>query len=634
MQNVEKEIVTYLANKKEEYTSSTDIGFVLNVSSRTIRKYISILKDTLPEHGATLETFYGQGFKLVIHDATKFKRYLLEEEKSEVFCDPDTRKKYILLRLLTSSEYINSYDLAEEVYVSPSLIRMHLKEIATILGTYNLQLVNSKSSGYKVEGNEKNVRLCITQECRNTSILDSYFQNADSTNYVEGLRPILEESMRKFNIAISTESVKSLTLHFLIAITRLKTGNQIDIDKNVRSQIHVTPEFFVMGYIAKKIKEKYGVEFTEDEQVYMTMHITGKRRLYGHEHLQVEVTQEALVFINKFLRNIYKSTGVDLFEDEELRIALLNHVVPFLTRVRNNFIIHQSDLKDIKKNYPYAYELAVYGLDGLLNQDQISSAEIAYFTLHIALALEKREMGIEEKKNAIVVCKDVDSMYVLLSYRLKKELEDYFSGFYFVSLEEFDKQVNKSVQEKNYDIILNTTGESFDSQLPIIQISSRVTDADVQKIRSTTEKLNVSKMLIENLEESLFFVLPSVADKEEALKKMVSLVNSKYALPEEYYESVLQRERIDSTEFGKYLAIPHSMKVIEEYSFICVLKLDKPLRWIKEEVQFVFLINLPDSKKTKWFLDTITSLLNEDTSVQSLLETKNYAEFIQVLENL
>ena len=634
MQNVEKEIVTYLANKKEEYTSSTDIGFVLNVSSRTIRKYISILKDTLPEHGATLETFYGQGFKLVIHDATKFKRYLLEEEKSEVFCDPDTRKKYILLRLLTSSEYINSYDLAEEVYVSPSLIRMHLKEIATILGTYNLQLVNSKSSGYKVEGNEKNVRLCITQECRNTSILDSYFQNADSTNYVEGLRPILEESMRKFNIAISTESVKSLTLHFLIAITRLKTGNQIDIDKNVRSQIHVTPEFFVMGYIAKKIKEKYGVEFTEDEQVYMTMHITGKRRLYGHEHLQVEVTQEALVFINKFLRNIYKSTGVDLFEDEELRIALLNHVVPFLTRVRNNFIIHQSDLKDIKKNYPYAYELAVYGLDGLLNQDQISSAEIAYFTLHIALALEKREMGIEEKKNAIVVCKDVDSMYVLLSYRLKKELEDYFSGFYFVSLEEFDKQVNKSVQEKNYDIILNTTGESFDSQLPIIQISSRVTDADVQKIRSTTEKLNVSKMLIENLEESLFFVLPSVADKEEALKKMVSLVNSKYTLPEEYYESVLQRERIDSTEFGKYLAIPHSMKVIEECSFICVLKLDKPLRWIKEEVQFVFLINLPDSKKTKWFLDTITSLLNEDTSVQSLLETKNYAEFIQVLENL
>ena len=628
MKNIEKDIVNYLLSKKDEYVSSSDIGFALGVSSRTIRNYMSNLKNTLTSYGASLDVYHGQGFKIVIEDQAKFKEYLQDDEQETPFSSPEARKKYILLRLLTATDYINSYELADEVSVSASLLRIHLKEIAEILERYHLTLVNSKLNGYKVEGDEKNVRLCIVQECRNTTILDSYFKHEDHLDYVDGLQDILEDAMHKFNIAISSESIKSLKLHFLIAIARLKAGNEIDIDKNVVSQIHVTPEFFAMGYITKQIKEKYGIAFTENEQVYMTMHITGIRRLYGHEHLQVEVTREAIVFINKFLRNIYKSTGVDLFEDEELRISLLNHIVPFLTRVRTKFIIQQNDLTGIKNSYPYAYELAVYGLDGLLTQDQISSAEIAYFTLHIALALEKRESIISEKLNALVLCKDVESMYMLLSYRLKKELDDYFNSFYFMAIEDFEK--NKS--EENYDVILNTTEENITSHIPVIRLSSRVTDQDVQNVRSVTEKMNITSVLFENFDQDLFIHLTSVENKEQVLQTMIQTINKKYQLPDNFYDLVLQRENIDSTEFGKYIAIPHSISPIKDCSFVCIAKLDKPIRWVKEDVQFVFLINLPESKKTKWFLDTITSILSSEGAIKELTTINNFEEFIQVLE--
>lgn len=628
MKNIEKDIVNYLLSKKDEYVSSSDIGFALGVSSRTIRNYMSNLKNTLSNNGATLDVYHGQGFKIIIEDQAKFKEYLQDDEKETPFSNPEARKKYILLRLLTATDYINSYDLADEVSVSASLLRIHLKEIAEILERYHLSLINSKLNGYKVEGDEKNVRLCIVQECRNTTILDSYFKHEENLDYVNGIQSILEEAMHKFNIAISSESIKSLKLHFLIAIARLKAGNEIDIDKNVVSQIHVTPEFFAMGYITKQIKDKYGIAFTENEQVYMTMHITGKRRLYGHEHLQVEVTREAIIFINKFLRNIYKATGVDLFEDEELRIALLNHIVPFLTRVRTKFIIQHNDLTGIKNSYPYAYELAVYGLDGLLTQDQISSAEIAYFTLHIALALEKRESVISEKINALVLCKDVESMYMLLSYRLKKELDDYFNSFYFMAIEDFKE--NKS--EENYDVILNTTDVSIASHIPVIRLSSRVTDQDVQNIRNLTEKVNMANILFDNFDRDLFLHLTNVDNKEQVLLTMIEALNKKYTLPNNFYELVLQRERIDSTEFGKYIAIPHSINPIYDCSFVCIAKLDKPIRWVKEDVQFVFLINLPESKKTKWFLDTITSVLSNEAAIKELTTINNFEEFIQVLE--
>ncbi len=627
MKNIEKDILKYLVNKQDEYVSSSDIAFALGISSRTVRNYLSTLKSTLTNYGASLDVYHGQGFKIIIEDDKKFKTYM-QDEKETVFSNPEARKKYILLRLLTATDYINSYDLADEVCISPSLLRIHIKEISEILEKYHISLVNEKVNGYKVTGDEKNVRLCIVQECRNTAILDSYFQQEENANYVNGIKPILEEAMQKFNIAISSESIKSLTLHFLIAITRLKAGNEIDIDQNVISQIHVTPEFFAMGYITKKIKEKYGITFTEKEQVYMTMHITGKRRLYGHEHLQVEVTREAIVFINKFLRNIYKATGVDLFDDEELRIALLNHIVPFLTRVRTKFIIQQNDLDGIKKSYPFAYELAIYGLEGLLTQDQISSAEIAYFTLHIALALEKRDSGVNEKLNALVLCKDVESMYMLLTFRLKKELDDYFNSFYFMAIEDYQEHVS----EENYDIILNTTKENITSSIPVIRLSSRVTDSDVQNIRNITEKMRVTGALFENFDKDLFIQLSNAKSKEEVLKKMIEVVNSKYPLPSNFYDLVLQREAIDSTEFGKYIAITHSIRLVPDYSFICILKLDKLIHWNKEDVQFVFLINLPDSNKAKWFLDTITSVFAKEDAIKQASTIHNFEDFIHILE--
>lgn len=629
MENKEKQIIKYLINK-EDYTSSKDIGIAVGLSDRTIRKYINILKDELQENGAILDVIPGQGCRIIVHDNVAFRQYL--EEETETLNTPETRKKYILLRLLTSTDYIDSYDLAEEVYISPSLLRLHLKEIGTLLEKYHLQLVNSRSSGYKVVGEEKNVRLCITQECRNLPELDSFFQHTDNNGYINGIQPIIKQSLKKFNIAFSQESIKSITLHFLIAITRLKTGNMIDIDSDVKSQIHITPEFFVTGYIVKRIKEKYGINFSEDEQVYMTMHITGKRRIYGHEHLQVEVTREALIFINKFLRNIYKATKIDFFEDEELRIALTNHVVPFLTRVRNHFLIQQEDLNNIKKSYPYAYELVIYGLDGLLSQDEITSAEIAYFTLHIALALEKKDADAQDKLSAIVVCHEVESLYVLLSYRLKKELDDFFSGFFFITVEDYHN--SQALIHENYDVILNTTDENLYSDKTVIQISSRVTDFDVQKIRSVSEKMKVRKILFENIDKDLFTIIDQARSKEEVLDLQIQNISKKYRLPSNFKDLVMQREEIDSTEFGKYIAMPHPIMTMQEYSFVSVLKLKTPVKWVDHSIQMVFLLNLPDSKQAKWFMDTVSTFLNDEEAEQRLLKVQKYEDFIQVLENI
>lgn len=101
MENKEKEIIKYLISK-EDYVSSNDIGQATGVSSRTVRKYMSILKEELQENGALLDVYHGQGFRIVIHDPVTFRQYL-EEDEENPFNTPETRKKYLLFLTVNNS---------------------------------------------------------------------------------------------------------------------------------------------------------------------------------------------------------------------------------------------------------------------------------------------------------------------------------------------------------------------------------------------------------------------------------------------------------------------------------------------------------------------------------------------------
>lgn len=632
--NMKEKIALKLINRLLEGpnpVSSTDLAFTLEVSEKTALKYLNSLKDILQDQGASIEIKQGMGSYIVIHDKELFDGFLRGLEHRDYLNDPEARQKYVLARLLTERDYINVYDLADDLYVSPSLLRGILRSLNPVIEKYYLKLDNSRTQGYMIRGDEKDIRSCLTKECKRDVSISDFLATSDMQEFdINGISQIVSDSLAKFNIAIGSEGVSQLTLHILIAVNRIETDHTIELDDAVlKSDLRSSVEFFVANMISNRLRELFGIQIPYNELLYLTMHINGKQRIYGHEKLQVKVDREALIFYNRFLRNILKLGNVDFFEDDELRTSLLNHIVPFLNRVQNDMQVVKTDLSNIKNEFPYAYELALFGLNELISKgNELSNAEISYFALHLALSLEKAKTTTL-KLNIALICDEVSSIFQILSYKLKKNFDEYINTISFITPGNLD-----DYNPDDYQIILNTTSRKFQLDGEIIEISPSLDSKDIYNIREALSRQQTKDAVLSLINPNLFFRIDG-ENVDDVLEKQIDRIRQVMSLPEDFLQQVKIRESLESTEYDNRIAIPHPMHTENLPNFISIAILKHPILWKKKNVQLVFLICVHDRHdQTSQFFEKISKIICDDVVAKKLIHAQDFKEFIRIFLNV
>ena len=629
--NLERQIITKLI-KSNDYITSKDLAFSLNVSEKTILKYLNNIKTDLEANGAELVVKHGYGSILKVDNQEKFNKYIAEISSNEIPSSKHERNIYVLSKLLNTDDYINIYDLADELYVSPSLLRIIIKDLINLVKSYNLQLDHSKNHGYRIIGNEEDIRRCLSKECNGTDNISNLNILRDFKEDITAqITSIVAKTLEQYHIAVSSDAVESLALHILIAINRNETNNYIDVDESIIRKLQSSPELYVIRNISKQLKEKYNIELPEVELGYLTLHLNGKQRLIAHEHLQVKIDNDALVFYNKFLRNIYQTYLYDFFDDNELRISLLNHIVPFINRANNNNQITKSSLTGIKNEFPFAYELALSGLSFITEDNlTIEPAEIGYFALHLALSLEKNKSN-HRAYNFAIITSEVNSLYNIMHYRLSTYLNNPLLTVKFFNINEA-----RSLNEEhsiNYDLILNTTNELFPFK-NILNISTFLSDYELEQIATYLKKSNQFDYLYNLFNKDTYIQLNTPVSKEEIIKSIIKQASKQYDLSDDLYQRVLDRENIESTEYGNYIAIPHALKQDNKEQWISVCKLDKPTTWNKQKIQLVFLMNIHDHDKVAWFMQKISKALAKESISKSLIEADTFDKFIEEFKKI
>ena len=627
--NIQREILLKLL-KTDDYIISKDLAFSLNVSEKTVLKYLNVLKSELKDNGAELEVKHGSGSRLVITNQNLFNAYMEDGSRPDIPDTKEGRRSYVLFRLLSTQEYINIYDLADELYISPSLLRLTIKDLKSTLDNYQLSIDHSHSHGYRISGKENDIRRCLMKECDvEENIEYDQYLKVMKTDLLLQISSIMRSTLEQYGIAVSDDTVNALSLHTLVAINRMETANPIDIDEEVFKKLQPTPEFYVFSAVEKQLKEQLNLSLPKEEIAYLTLHLNGKQRLYWHESIQVQVSDDALVFYNRFLRNIYKINNVDFFSDEELRISLINHIVPFITRINSNLQITKSALSNIKNEFPYAYDLAVSGLSFLNDQGlSVSGAEISYFALHLALSIEKNR-HTETTYNIAVVCVEISSLYQMMSYKLNKGLGSMVSAIKFFSLNDIR---NIDPEDLNlFHLVLNTTDETFHVSIPVLHVSSFITDSDIETIRNTLKSISIREDLSALIPRELFINMEGPLSKQEIIQKQIKTAALHYQLDEDFYDNVMKRENLESTEYDNRIAIPHPLKHSSASEFICVARLDKPVLWNTQKVQLVFLLCMRSQEKISAFMDKISVLISNEEISQQLIQQENYDGFIETL---
>ena len=532
---------------------------------------------------------------------------MIREENSS-FSDNESRKRYLITRLLKAGDFVRIEQMADELFVSRATVDRLMPEIKAELGEYQLQIVTRPKYGVMIRGEEIKKRLCYAHRA-NVPTLES------QEGMTRKIQQIVLDVIQRNDLVINDINLYNLIRHCVIAIQRMAAGNQLTEAQPLHFDGPVEKERQAARELVTRFEAAFGVEIPEGETQYMMMHLLGKRILKQGQTL----TAETLECINHVLEEIRREKGIDLAGDAELYTALALHTQPLLSRLRFGLKQENPILQDIKRDMPQAYELAVCALN-VIRRDlslDMSEDETGYLALHFAVALEKREEDARNDWKVLVVCASGRGTAKLICHRLVDRYRFKRENLILSSVFELEKQDFSQIL-----CIFTTVPLPERYPVPSVMVDLTMSDRAMERVddfmRAAAKPTSPSH-LPQNL---LLFPDRSFATREETLDFLCGEMEKSFSFPGgegDFTSQVKQREALSSTEVGGQLAMPHPYGYQGETGAAAILSLKKPVLWKFGPVRLVILLAIPErDAEMNAFMEALVPLATDPGAVQAL----------------
>lgn len=613
--------------KHNESISLKDLSVELNLPVRTCQRYIKNIKDEYPN----LIEFTHNKYRL---NKKWFDQYNNNKEEQQ------SRSKRIIQLLINHEEGISYDELLDNLYISDSTLNKDIFTIKTILRRYNLN-ITFKEGIYTVSGDEKGKRNLIKdyiygeiyKSLTTIDTLEEFFP----TYNVKKIETVIKNIFDKYNIFINDYNLYSLILHIVIKTER--TSNGFIQDKNcfISDNIKNIDYFIISKEICEKVGEIENISF-DDNEIYEYSRLIATFTHSGINEKEFSDITYSFInnkvdFIIQTIKEVYKIdfSNVDFINNFSLHLGNL------YIRQKTNIINRNPLLSEIKSNYPFIYDMALYVTNNCLKDfGTISDDETAYIALYFISSLEYIK-HTDNKLKCVLINSNVCS--------LNKQIVDYLhksfgNRIYIVNAFNSFDQLN--VGNTKYDVIFTTNKHHIDND-NILYIDPFPNDANIQKIG---DKINIiyNKSTINNLinntlyltDKNNFIVYNEIINAEIAIKNATDYLTKENYISDDYYICCIEREHLSPTAH-KDIALPHPVNPCANKSAIHISVNKKYFKWIdgsKTKIIFLLAVNPNEINKFRSFFDLIAKYLNSDSSFNNTSRINNYDDFIQFLNQI
>ncbi|MCJ0602250.1 PTS sugar transporter subunit IIA, partial [Enterococcus cecorum] len=236
-----------------------------------------------------------------------------------------------------------------------------------------------------------------------------------------------------------------------------------------------------------------------------------------------------------------------------------------------------------------------------------SEDEIGYIALHLAGAIERNESFQNTRLRCIIVCGSGLTMSKIIQIKLEKKYGDLITVVKKYSYLEL-QQANLS----GIDLIITTIPIKHDT-IPVTVIDMNHLDKEIERLKETINySLPNSNRIFQLFSSDQFHVInDEQLTKEQLLRQMCQRLVDNGAVPEQFFESVWEREQIESTNINQNIALPHPMQLISNKSSVSVAIIPNGIEWGNDSVvHFIFLLSI-QKKEYKNFLFYTSNPANE-----------------------
>lgn len=615
-----KQIFDYLTLDYDFHTSK-EIGEVMELSSKTIRKEINQLNSAIKDKGAIIESKPGKGYIFKIVDKDKFKNFLKSDWYKYAYyqqeCgEKDIRHENILKMLLFSNSYIKQFELAEIFHISESQINKDLPYVKEILATYDLNLISKPYYGMKIEGSEKNIRLAIKNEIGEDP---SLFDDDENKELFNKIQEIIDNIDFGEDYYMPYVNFKNLVIHIYISILRIRQKKFISLPKDIESKVTCCEEFDLANKIVNKLKDELNIDIPKQELAYITMHLIAKNTIRDQEKISTEI----LELSQKIIDEIYRVSKYDFRANIDFYFSLAIHLGPLINRIKYGFDMKNPILEDIKDNkIPYLMATIAANTINERYETKLSEDEIGYLALHIMAAINNNNLN---KKKILIVCGSGNSSAQIMKAQLNRQFKNNIEEIVITDLRNL-----KNINPSNYDLVISSVKLDDCCDIPVVYVDIIFSKIDLENIKIAFDDTRLAK-IYDIFANSVFLKANKFKNKLEVLSFIAETIEEKSGVDKEIALSQLkEREGLGQTSFDN-IAIPHILDQVKGDSYSIIIILDKPIKWNKEEVELIYSLvigeNLGDMSL---YYEKLGDFLSNQKLIKMAMNSKNQMEFMNI----
>lgn len=628
MRRKQEELINYLYTHNEKVTANI-LSKALNLSIRTIKSYIAELNMNYP----SLISSSNRGYVI-----DKVKANSLLQYKDDIPQDYESRCIYIIKKtLLEKQDYIDIFDLCEELFISYSTLKKDIYKMNTSFANFKITF-SSENNKLHVGGSEQNKRKLISHVMSeevsgnflNLTLLQESFPDYD----LDDACTLIKDICKQHHYYLNDFSCVNFILHVTIMVSRINHGNHI-INNNELIQVTNKNDEKIAKELCLALEQVFNVSFNSSEilEIYILFKNNANYINNENENVSLLVSDEIIQITKNIIKNVDELFFINLDSD--------NFITPFMLHLKNlknglikNNLLKNPMLDSIKISCPTIYDISTfiaYQLT-LSFHENVNEDEIAFIALHVGTEIERQKKE-ETKVSCLLLCPEYLNITSTLHKKIMMDFGDQLTIQKSISFE-------NEILGNNFDLLITTvpvleSTNYFTVLLPPFPMSyekNKILDAII-RIENTKKSQILTNNLNFYFNEKLFYSMNEDISKSAVINELAErMINLGY-VEENFKEEIWKRETASSTAFMN-IAIPHPMKMSAYKTSIGVVISHKGIDWGNQHfVNVVFMIafNKIDNKHFHALYESLVLLFNEPIVISEIKKCKNFNDFKDIV---
>ena len=513
------EMVNLIMNSNNEITVR-DIADLYSITERSVRYDVNELNIFFNRKGKKNLLEISNNKLRLLCNRKEIDEIIKRIDITEYLLNEEERVMILAYEIfLLKDRFILQY-FTEKYGLSKTTIRNSLKELNQIIGEYSLVIELDNNKGYKITGDEINIRKYMI------NILRQYLKTEKDetlryTPFTEIIRQFLSEKevgyaktvikriLTETGKTISDEAFETLQLFLIISRVRSRMGFRIEEDIENRIFLSKTTEFSKIAKILDEIKN------IEEQDIYYFVDFFLGSYSYNtdYSYFLNWILMESL--IEQLIRSLSDKLGIDFTKDMILRKELTNHLKPAIYRMKNKLKLTESILKEVKESYADLYYKTWSSLEKISDFINIpfDEDEAAFITVMIQRAvIRNTNVPILRKiPNILIVCG--------LGYSSSRFLYENISNRFQVNIIDiipFNQLENYNYLKKA-DIVISTLAFNLEG-IDVINVNPIMNENDIVKLRKYGLEERKNKIKLSELVSSI----RGIFDEEKLKERLIA----------------------------------------------------------------------------------------------------------------